>query len=217
MAHKIGQGNAFASSVYRDTARLLLAHTAGSALSVAPVLTPAAVQTLIDASEDPAASLTSRANGLLGLGPADSVEINFFGTDADNETFTYQVSRLAPCVEGETIVAWMRSIEVAGAGTLGASTAGAAGAAITGIATGDFAADTLSQTIITPSVTGVLTHTVDAVESNSHVSQAQTPSGLASVQVAGRGSPYLLLEVVVGTAATVAAIARRVAGSAKPC
>jgi len=204
------RGLSYTGSVYRDAWKLIHSSTNDEAFSNAAFLDGDTVEAAIDAARD------GTINGYFEMGPADMIRMIFGGTDADNEEYSFRVSGLCPILEkvnGELVArAWVRSVMWTGAVTLGATTAGAVGALVTGIASGDFIADTLSET----DDALPLAFMSPGGQFSSGVQRGSTPGYPAHLKIPMLGCPFGQLETDLNTAASAWAIAKRAGGHAYP-
>lgn len=199
-------GKTFLSSRYQDGMRLLMPETTNS---TAVTHTPVAV-----ADPDRPYEEVRALSGIVEMGPADGLLVLPLGTDALNETATIFVSRYDPVVQlnsagRERVIAWTQLPVGAWSVVLNSTAAGDALALLDGVETGDKVPFNVQPGTTTAQW---------ALQDGSGATQAYRTSGTA---IAGGwnhfiqpafGAPFLRLQGVVGTAATILAIGRRVSG-----
>ncbi len=209
MAQQLNSGTSYTNSIYRSASHLMLAHTAGGALSFPPILSKSSVDALVDAHENPANTILQRANGIVLFGPSDAVELLFFIVGVSNQTASYQFSLLNPIEENGVIVAYARIFEAEGVVT--ASTT-VAGLAVTGISATDLVADIITQDYQGSAIVGTQSDDTYFWEDGS----APLTQRGSVLRAQARCAPIGFLQVLVGTATTVAVVARRFNGTARP-
>ena len=215
MAGSFTYGGHYMDSVYRDAARLVVNSTSSTAISSTPFLAKATVEAAV------ADAKSGEVNGWIIMGPADGVHFMFLGTDANNENYNYRVSAVSPMVEPDAsgnlaVVAYTKTILLAGAAVLSTITAGAAGGAATGVDSTDLVADLATTLTLTTLPATYFTSQVNTQTSAHGVSVTGDNSSAVCLRTPVMGAPYVLVETQVTTAARAKVVVCRMGGHAFP-